>query len=200
MDLGSIFLILALLVLVGLYVSRPLLERQPMDFVATPSNDEHERSALLAERDRVLNALQELDFDYALGKIPEADYPAQRSALLQRGADALRKLDAMRSEQLMEQDGFQLEDVPAAEDRLEAAIAARRADASLAGAGQAVRTGHGDGRKRATIVSAPDDEIERLLSDRRRSRQGKAGGFCPKCGAPVQKTDRFCPKCGTKTA
>jgi predicted amidophosphoribosyltransferase len=26
--------------------------------------------------------------------------------------------------------------------------------------------------------------------------QGKAAGFCPKCGRPVQAADRFCPKCG----
>lgn len=199
MDLGSIFLILALLVLVGLYVSRPLLERQSTtSFSDAPlSGDEHERSTLLAERDRILNALQELDFDYALGKIPEADYPLQRSALLRSGAQALRKLDAMQSEQLVEQDGLQLDNIPAAEDRLEAAIAARRADASLAGAAQVIQ---GNGRKRAAAVANPDDEIERLLSDRRRSRQGKAGGFCHKCGAPVQKSDRFCPKCGAKTA
>ena len=83
------------------------------------TQEEHDFSALLAERDRLLNALQELDFDYTLGKIPGEDYPAQRAVLLQRYADALRKLDAFQTE------------APGAdaESRLEAAIAARRADA-----------------------------------------------------------------------
>ena len=49
--------------------------------------------ALLAERDRVVNALQELDFDFNLNKIPSEDYPVQRAALLQKGADILKKLD-----------------------------------------------------------------------------------------------------------
>ena len=34
----------------------------------------------MAERDRVINSLQELDFDFKLGKIPEEDYPVQRSS------------------------------------------------------------------------------------------------------------------------
>jgi len=24
----------------------------------------------------------------------------------------------------------------------------------------------------------------------------KSGGFCPRCGKPVQKSDLFCPRCG----
>ena len=50
----------------------------------------------MAERDRVINSLQELDFDFKLGKIPDEDYPAQRAELLQKGADILRKLDALQ--------------------------------------------------------------------------------------------------------
>ncbi|MFH1633324.1 MAG: hypothetical protein ABIG63_04830, partial [Chloroflexota bacterium] len=89
MDLGSIFLLLSLLILTALYIGRPLYERS-----ATAVRPvEHELSALLAERDRVLNALSELDFDHALGKIPEDDYPLQRKKLIQRGAEVLRQLD-----------------------------------------------------------------------------------------------------------
>lgn len=83
MDIGSILLILGLLLLVTLFIARPLMEKRSV----VVSQEEHELSALLAERDRLLNALQELDFDYAMGKIPEEEYPAQRSVLLQRGAE-----------------------------------------------------------------------------------------------------------------
>ena len=41
----------------------------------------------------MLTALSELDFDYTLGKIPEEDYPVQRTVLLQKGAGLLRQLD-----------------------------------------------------------------------------------------------------------
>lgn len=41
-----------------------------------------------------------------------------------------------------------------------------------------------------------NDEYEMLITNRRRVRQEKTSGFCPKCGAPLQKSDMFCPKCG----
>ncbi len=54
-----------------------------------------------------------------------------------------------------------------------------------------------NGRK-PVAASEPDDDLEIMLANRRRVRQEKAGGFCPKCGGAVQKSDRFCPKCGAK--
>ena len=89
MDIGSIFLILALFLLTALYIGRPLFERTS----PTVNRPDHDLSQLLAERDRVLNALQELDFDHTLGKVPEADYPLQREHLVRRGAEILRQLD-----------------------------------------------------------------------------------------------------------
>ncbi|MCK4975944.1 MAG: zinc-ribbon domain-containing protein [Anaerolineales bacterium] len=173
MDIGSIFLFLGLLILVGIFISRPFFERS----ATAMTQEEHEYSALLAERDRLLDALQELDFDYALGKIPEGEYPAQRAALLQRGAATLQQLDAL-------QPGDADED---AEARIEAAIAARRAlsEPALNGAGG------------TPVPATPDDDLEAIIANRRRARSEKAAGFCPQCGRPVQKSDRFCPGCGT---
>ena len=174
MDIGSIFLILGLLVLVGLFIGRPLLERQ----AAVVSQEEHQYSSLLAERDRILSALHELDFDFTLGKIPEADYPGQRASLLTQGAGILRQLDAFEAE-------FPDED---AEARLEAVITARRADiASNGGPARLLRT-------------SPDDDLEALIAGRRRVRSEKARGFCPQCGRPVGTSDRFCPNCGATIA
>lgn len=185
MDIGSLFLILALLVLVALFVSRPFFEHKMTRL--SVSQEEHDISGLLAERDRILNALQELDFDYALRKIPEEDYPAQRAYLLQRGADVLRKLDQMQAITAGED----------AEARLEAAVAARRADARQASANARSQRGV---MEAAAQVSVPDDELETILADRRRVRQEKAVGFCPQCGGPIHRSDRFCPKCGTTLA
>lgn len=180
MDIGSIFLILALFVLVALFVSRPFLVRQPAGRASGERVRDHELSALLAERDRILSALQELDFDYSLGKIPEEDYPGQRAVLLQYGADVLRQLDEIRAE-------TGGEDVEA---RIEAVVAARRLDA------RRVPTGNSTRLQPAQAAIHGDDELEALLANRRRERQEKSAGFCPKCGGPVQKSDRFCPKCG----
>lgn len=185
MDIGSILLILALLVLVALFVSRPFFEQRQKVFSPHLLSDQadHELSALLAERDRILNALQELDFDHALGKIPSEDYPVQRAILLQQGADTLRQLDGLQAETPAE----------AAEERLEAVIAARRADARQVAAGRGAGRNGGEA---APSLGRADDDIETLLANRRRARQEKAAGFCAQCGGPLQKSDRFCPKCG----
>jgi hypothetical protein len=171
MDLGSFFAIGALAVLVAMFVSRPFFGKtQNQKLVSDRVEEqalEHERSALLAEHDRVLTALQELEFDYALGKIPEEDYPSQRAILLQIGASTLRKLDAIQPPSGRE----------TAEARIEAAIASRRADGNRHPANG-------------------DDDLEHLIAGRRRERQGKSAGFCSRCGSPLQSSDHFCPKCG----
>ena len=68
MDLGAILLLLAVLLGVGFYLVAPLMRG------ATPraQDEAPEVSALLAERDRIIAALQELDFDFKLGKVPVA--------------------------------------------------------------------------------------------------------------------------------
>jgi len=172
MDIGALFLLLALLILVALFVSRPFLERQP----AAILQEEHVTSPLLAERDRILTALQELDFDYALGKIPAEEYPLQRNGLLQRGAAILRQLDVLTPSSSPINGRGESE-----EDRLEAAIAARRVDAAA----------RSDSAKEAT-----DEDVEALIAKRRASRKDKAAGFCPKCGRPILSSDSFCPQCG----
>jgi hypothetical protein len=187
MDLGSLFLIIALIILVALFISRPFWESRraaKLGAVEIPGQPQ-ERSFLLAERDRILNALQELDFDYAMGKIPEEDYPAQRLILVTTGADVLRRLDALESEPA------QAAQTGDAEARLEAAVMARRE-------GQLVAAVAGPQSGRRGRTSVPDDPLEREIAARRRERQEKAAGFCPQCGNPVQKSDLFCPKCGTR--
>lgn len=164
MDLGSIFLILAVFIGVALFVSRPFFERRGKSLTQA----DHDLSHLLAERDQVLTALQELEFDHILGKIPEEDFPAQRSALLVKGAETLRQLDAYQPPSSQQ----------TAEARLEAAVAARRIVAVSAG---------------APLV---DDQLEMIIAERRRARNGKSAGFCHKCGSPLQTSDRFCPRCG----
>lgn len=185
MDLGSIFLLLGLAIPVAIFIGQPLFERQKnhehpkATAVSLPSSQqEHEISGLLAERDQVINTLQELDFDYLLGKIPEEDYPSQRAVLVQRGAEILRKIDELQS----------LPKPQKAEDQLEAAISVRKTARQL----QLTATKGND-----RVIATADDQIEALIALRRRNRQSKSSGFCPKCGGPTQQTDRFCSKCGT---
>lgn len=165
MDLGAVLLLIALLLGVSLYLAMPLIG----DRSRRASEETQQTSSLMAERDRIINALQELDFDFKLGKIPEEDYPTQRAELLTKGADVLRKLDALAPASFSG---------PAAEARLEEAVSARRADSET----------------QAGPLS--DDEIESMLAARRKARKSKSAGFCPRCGKPVLATDQFCPNCG----
>src|SRR5262245_14116945 len=91
MDLGVVFLLLVVLLGVVFYLAAPLMIRDP----GQTMSGNREASALLAERERVINALQELDFDYQLGKIPDEDYPGQRNELIRKGVEILKKLDEM---------------------------------------------------------------------------------------------------------
>jgi len=172
MELGSIFLLLAVIVLVGLYLYTPFMAR-----TRRVTEESYEVSTLLAERDRVINSLQELDFDNSLGKIPADEYAPQRALLLQKGADILRKLDELTlADSSPTRRGVKGD--ADAEARIEKEVSARRADSP------------------AKAAELSDDDVESMLAARRNQRKEKSAGFCPKCGKPVLVTDRFCPSCG----
>lgn len=88
MALGSLLLFLALLIIVALILARPFMEGQ-----AEQGASVDERSPWLAERERILDALAELDADWQLGKIPEEIYTTQREQLLAKGAQAIEEID-----------------------------------------------------------------------------------------------------------
>lgn len=167
MEAGALLLLAALVTGVVLFVARPF-EGQP----ASAGGDGHALSSLLAERDRILSTLQELDFDHALGKVPAEDYPRVRADLLQHGAEVLRRLDALAPQASPAGRGKSVE------SRLEDAAAAGRADAA--------------------VRPAPpsDDDLEDLIARRRTVRKEKTAGFCPACGRPALLSDRFCSSCG----
>jgi len=168
MDIGAIFFTLAVITLVGMYVGQPFIQRRGR----RATDEDHEYSSLMADYDRAVNTLQELDFDNSLGKVPAEDYPRQRAELLAKGADLLRKLDEIQpQEKKTSRD---------AESRMEAAVASRRADSSA----------------KKSVAVLDDDDLESMISARRKTRKEKSAGFCPKCGKPVQVSDRFCPSCG----
>jgi rubrerythrin len=166
MEISSILLLLAVVILVGIYLYAPLTQNAKK----IRSGESHELSALKAERDRVINSLQELDFDNNLGKVPVEDYPAQRAALLQKGADILRRLDELTPAVPMQKN---------AEARIEKAAAQAHTDPAM-----------------NDESGMSDDEIESMIAMRRKQHKGKSAGFCPKCGKPVLVTDKFCPSCG----
>jgi hypothetical protein len=192
MDIGSILMLLALVILVGLYISQPLLSRKAAIGNAQSSKLDHDLSTLLAEKERILEALEELDNDHELGKIPEEEYPLQRAEMMKKGADILRQIDGLQLKPVREDIGA----------GIEAAITARRGASSLKFESQAtVRNtgGDGSGQVMERLINGSteiEDDLEVRIASRRRERQSKSGGFCPQCGNPLHTSDHFCPKCG----
>lgn len=115
MDFGSLFFVIGLLLIVGVYLARPFVDHR----VERVSPAERELSALLARRDHILAQLADLEMDMEQGKLIESHYQAQRRDLLTQGAEVLRQIDAL------EQASPELK-AASAEDDIEAAVARLR--------------------------------------------------------------------------
>jgi len=91
MDLAALLVVLGMAILTVAYVGRPLIEGSHRE----PGARERRLSSLRAEYDQALSLLHELEMDFAMGKIEEADYLEQRATRLARGAAVLREIDEL---------------------------------------------------------------------------------------------------------
>ena len=94
MELAALLVILALAVVAAAFVIRPLREASARE----PDERERRLSALRAEEDQTLALLDELDMDYAMGRIEPEDYRASRAARVSHGAALLRQIDELSAE------------------------------------------------------------------------------------------------------
>ncbi|MGD8555641.1 MAG: zinc ribbon domain-containing protein [Anaerolineales bacterium] len=157
MDFGSILLILAVALVVGVYVARPFGVYRG----AALSEGERKRSALEAERERVLAIILELDMDYTMGKIATEDYQAQRGEWVAQGASILKQIDAVAGEAAPES-ATEGGEIPVGEDldaELELAVARLRKTGKEKAAGYCAQCG-----------------TQLFVGD----------GFCSRCGQPVK--------------
>ncbi|MGD2162629.1 MAG: zinc ribbon domain-containing protein [Anaerolineales bacterium] len=116
MDIGSILIGLALALAVSAYVIRPLV----VGGGEKVTDVDRRLSELLAERDRVLSRIQELDMDFAMGKLGEQDYRGQRDELMLYGAGILKELDTKVGLETTSVDSVKME------DEIESAVARLR--------------------------------------------------------------------------
>ena len=179
MEIAVALMGLALVVAVAAYIAAPFTAR-PRE-IAAPEESSQER--LLAERNTVLTAIRDLDFDFQTGKLLEVDYRTVREKYAVRGVAILKELDV-----LPEPDG-KLEapdrrQKAGAMDEIEVAVQARRR-----------------ARSHVSSRAAEDDDIEAAVRARRQSarRNPKAeiqALQCPACGNPIDSIDKFCARCG----
>lgn len=93
MNLGAILLLIAVAVIVCLILIRPFLESQARSTAQAGLVDDHRQSSLLAEKERLLAAIQELEFDHQSGKIDDATFPSLHHELMQKAARVMAVLD-----------------------------------------------------------------------------------------------------------
>lgn len=169
MEIGSILFVLALVILTGAYVARPLAE--PTAAGVGPAHPQLSR--LQARRERLLEAIQELDSDHAMGKLLPEEYRQQRRQLTLQGAAVLRQIDELTGGPTPEPLERELE---ARVARLKAGLAARP-------------LGNGASQDEAHLGNGSEqlDDNGELLP----------ASYCPNCGAAAQASDRFCVNCGT---
>ncbi len=201
MDIIVAFVSMALAIIIAAYIVQPLLVRSRASDAADP-----ERDRLIAERNRLYDAIRDLDMDVQTGKVLEQDYRALRERYTARGVEILKQLDALRNGGPKTGGPKTGRRAPGSADPVEAAIQARRK--ARAGAAPTEKPGQ-----------QVDDEIEAAIRARRaaspapalrgRAKSGQPGGNaaeaqssaqrkCPSCGHPADPADRFCAKCGTQ--
>ena len=91
-SLGVLLVIAAVLLVALPFLRRPGVPAAE-DRLGEPDALERRRLELTEERDRVLAALKELEFDHRTGKVSDEDYRALVGPLRRRAAEALRALE-----------------------------------------------------------------------------------------------------------
>ncbi len=155
MEIQTILLVIGITVLVLVYMLKPLVSKSMI-----PGSNNSEYSQLVAERERIINILKELDFDQKLGKIPDDDYASQRAELVSRGGIIMEKIDQISKSK--NQFAERKDEIsPLSDKDIERMIEKRRAQKS--GAGKTL---------------CPECSKPILESDR----------FCPSCGKKLTQS------------
>jgi hypothetical protein len=91
MEIGSLIIVLLLFFLSGLFVLRPFLVKTESRGRAGTTM----RDSLVAEKERLLQAIEEIDLEFELEKISSAEHTRSRDLLMVEAAGVLSELDKM---------------------------------------------------------------------------------------------------------
>jgi acetoin utilization deacetylase AcuC-like enzyme len=171
---GSLLLGLALLLLVGLFIVRPLFFSSATPVRAVRSK----REQLQAEKEAIVAQIRALDFDHETSKIPDAEYQQTRERLLAAAAAVLQQLDSLEPAGGGDADSA---------DEIEAAIAQRRRQRVGADIEAAVAQRRARPQPAVAIAGNGHGAV-----------QDSSAGFCPQCGQPHDSGDLFCAYCGQR--
>ena len=176
MTIGSILLGLALFVLVGLYIARPLMASS-----AGQRRRESRYNELLAAKESYLIQIRNLDFDYQTGKIPEEVNEPQRAELMANATEILKMLDDIEEAAMITSPEDKSSETPESSPDI---------DSDIEAAVLRMRHSH----------HAPGSvHIEPEMGEAAASAVGSGEvKFCPQCGNKTDPDDKFCVNCGAK--
>jgi uncharacterized membrane-anchored protein YhcB (DUF1043 family) len=120
MDLVALLMGLVIAIFTGAFIIRPLTEERPEGY----REEDRELSSMQAEQDRILDLIEELEMDHAIGKVFDEDYQMQYSRLMQQGAENLKMMDELRKDSAIE--GEEAQRIHSLEDELEVSVAKLR--------------------------------------------------------------------------
>jgi hypothetical protein len=119
MSFASFLIVALIFILTGLFILRPFLVKSETKGRSSSSLYD----SLIAERERLLSAIEELELELDLKKISEKEYSRNRDLLLVEAAEVLKKIDKYQKK-------HKIKDVDIStqteEDDLERLIAERR--------------------------------------------------------------------------
>lgn len=89
MELGSLLIVIFIFFLTGWFILRPFFVIDKKEGRAGTTV----RDALEAEKERILQAIEEIDLEFDLKKISSAEFDRNRAALMAEAAGVIKELD-----------------------------------------------------------------------------------------------------------
>ena len=148
MEFSSLLIVIFIFVLSGIFIMRPFLVDEKTPRKAGSSRND----SLMAEKERLLLAIEELDLELELEKISSEEHHRNRDILLAEAADVIKQLDKLQK--------------PSST------------------------------KKKTSKPKKADDDLERLIDERRQQLKNEKSLVCPACGKTVDKGAQFCSHCG----
>lgn len=176
---GALLVMLALLVVVGLVIARPFLDERHKTQTVAEGAGEGASEDVRQRRRLLLQALRDLEFDHATGKVSDEDYQVMRAQYMLEIARLEREASAAAEPEADAEHEAAAPDLDAVIEQL---VRARR-EATSPAQRACPRCGH--------LVNARDKFCSMCGAPL------AAPQNCANCGAEAAPPARFCPECGT---
>lgn len=177
-----IAMFIGLILLAGsvFYVASPLRTPAPAKKSAGRGIVPKDTGKLSSEKQRqaILLAIRDLDFDYQAGKVAEGDYQTLRVSLVNEAAQLMQRQEREQA------------------DSIEALIQSRRQTRTPVSPAVKAQT-TGSAKQLCHTCQAPLPAGAKFCA---RCGTPVSEATCPQCKQPLHTGDRFCPACGTTIA